>query len=394
MPDGKTHATQIERSWPVFDAEMIEAAMTVLRTGKVNYWTGPEGKCFEGEFARLHGVPYAVTLSNGTTALDLAIRALGIGPGDDVIISPRSFIATASCVVASGARPVFADVDRDSGNVRADTIEAAWTPATRAIIAVHLGGWPCDLDPIMELARARGIRVVEDVAQAMGGTYGGRPLGAIGDTSTFSLCNDKIVSTGEGGMLVTTDEDIFKRVWALRDNGRDWDAAHIQTDAPGFKWTRGDFGTNGRMTEMQSAIGRVALRRLPDWIAIRRRNARLLARRLSEAEVLRIPTEPDGHAYYRSYVYVRPERLAPGWTRDRILAELLKRNLSCSVGSCAELYMEKAFDRHGLRPEKRLPVAQGLGETSLALPVHPTLTENDIHEMADVMLPVFDAATA
>jgi len=386
--------TQLKTPWPVFDADMVEAAARVLRSGKVNYWTGPEGKCFEAEFARFLGVSHSIALTNGTVALELALRALGIRAGDDVVISPRSFIASAGSVIACGARPIFADVDCDSGNIRADTIERVLTPATRAVVVVHLGGWPCELDPIRELARAHRIKIVEDVAQAQGGTYRGRQLGSVGDIGTFSFCNDKIVSTGEGGLLATNHVDIFKRVWSLRDNGRSWEAMQTQSIPLGFRYVRSDFGTNCRMTEMQSAIGRVALHRLPDWIARRRSNARLLAQRLGNLQGVRVPTEPDGHAHYRSYVYVRPEKLATGWTRDRILAQLLRRNVPCSVGSCGELYLEKVFDQGNLRPAKRLPVARTLAETSLAFPVDPTLTENDIHGIGDAVETVLKQASA
>ena len=382
-----------DKTWPVFDDEMVEAAARVLRSGKVNYWTGQEGQRFEVECAKLLNVSHALALTNGTAALELGLRAWGIGPNDDVITTPRSFIASASCVVMCGARPIFADVDRQSGNISAETIEAVLTPATRAIVAVHLGGWPCDLDPILELAGRHGIKVIEDAAQAFGGTYKGRPLGSIGDAGAFSFCSDKIVSTGEGGLFATNDDGSFKIVWGLRDHGRTWDAARTQADTPGYKWIRDDFGTNCRMSEAQSALGRVALRRLPTWLARRRQNARLLTECLSDVEALRIPEAPDGHAYYMFYAYVRPERLTGGWTRDRILAELHTWNIPCSVGICGELYLERAFERAGLRPTKRLPVARELGETSIAFPVHPRLTGSDMQKIGDAVRAVFREAT-
>ena len=382
-----------DKTWPVFDDEMVEAAARVLRSGKVNYWTGQEGQRFEVECAKLLNVRHALSLTNGTAALELGLRAWGIGPNDDVLTTPRSFIASASCAVMCGARPIFADVDRQSGNITAETIEAVLTPTTRAIVAVHLGGWPCDLDPILELAGGYGIKVIEDAAQAFGGTYKGRPLGSIGDAGAFSFCGDKIVSTGEGGLLATNDESSFKIVWGLRDHGRSWDAARTQSDTPGYKWIRDDFGTNCRMSEPQAALGRVALRRLPNWLASRRQNARLLTECLSDCEALRIPRTPDGHAYYVLYVYVRPERLRGGWTRDRILAELHSRWIPCSVGICGELYLERAFERSGLQPSERLPAARELGETSIAFPVHPGLTENDIQKMGDAMKAVLRKAT-
>jgi dTDP-4-amino-4,6-dideoxygalactose transaminase len=379
--------------WPAFDDEMVDAAVRVLHSRQVNYWTGNEGRCFEAEMGELLGVPYTVALTNGSAALELALRALGIGPGDDVVTTPRSFIASASCAIRCGARPVFADVDHNSGTLTAETIEAALTPNTRAIVAVHLGGWPCDMEPILELVRQRRLKVIEDVAQALGGTYKGRPLGTWGDVGAFSFCADKIVTTaGEGGLLATNDESAFKKVWSMRDHGRDWDLTHSENSDPGYRWVRSEFGENHRMTELQAAVGRVGLRRLPGWLAARRRNAVILAQRLSGIPALRVPVAPDGHAYYLFYAFVRPERLKSDWTRDRILAELLNLDVPCSVGSCGELYRERAFDRDGLRPSARLPVARELGETSLAFQVHPALSVDAMHEMADDVHRVFAQA--
>jgi dTDP-4-amino-4,6-dideoxygalactose transaminase len=373
---------------------MVEAAARVLRSGKVNYWTGTEGQHFEAEFAQLFDLRHALTHTNGTAALELGLRALGIGPGDDVVVTPRSFIASASSVVMCQARPIFADVDRNSGTIAAETIEAVLTPATRAIIAVHLGGWPCDLDPILELTRRHGIDMIEDTAQALGGTYKGRYLGSFGVVGAFSFCGDKLVSTGEGGLLATNDERIFKRVWSLRDHGRSANLRQNQIRGPGYKWIRDDFGTNCRMSEVQSAVGRVALRRLPSWLDQRRRNARALAECLNDVEALRISQAPDGHAYYAFYAYVRPERLTKEWTRDRILEQLHSREIPCSVGTCGELYLEKAFEQAGLGPRERLPVARELGETAIAFPVHPRLAENDMYKIGDVVRRVLREATA
>jgi dTDP-4-amino-4,6-dideoxygalactose transaminase len=380
--------------WPAFDDEMVEAATRVLRSGRVNYWTGGEGQAFEAEMAGSLGLPYTLAVSNGTCALEMALRALGVRAGDEVVTTPRSFIASASCAVACGARPVFADVDPDSGNVTAETIEAVLTRRTRAIVAVHLGGWPCDLEPILSLAERTSIKVVEDVAQALGGKYHGRALGSWGDISAFSFCTDKIVTTaGEGGLIATANEELFKSAWSQRDHGRDWDATWNAADTPGYKWVRNSLGSNYRMTEIQAAIGRVGLRRLPGWLAARRRNAEILTMEFSNLPALRVPTAPEGHAYYTLYVYVRPERLNDGWTRDRLLTNLLRANVQCNAGVCPELYRERAFDLEGSRPAAVLPIARELGEVSLAFAVHPLLTEQDMHETADRVRRIFAAAT-
>ena len=363
-------------TWPAFDDEMAQAVTRVLQSGKVNYWTGDEGKSFEKEFAAFLGIPHAVALSNGTVALELALQALGIGPGDDVVVTPRTFIASASAIVARGARPVFADVDRDSGNITAATVAAAQTPQTRAMVVVHMAGWPCEMDELLALARSKNLKVVEDVAQATGGTYRGKPLGTLGDVGAFSFCQDKIITTaGEGGMIVTRDSALWERIWSLKDHGKSYEACFKKTHPVGFRWLHEDFGTNGRMTEVQSAIGRIALRRLPGWLEERRLHAKTLTDVFSKIPALRVPTVPAhaGHAWYKYYAYVRPENLKQGWSRDRILAELSQAGVPAMSGTCTEIYLEKAFEKAGLRPQERLPVARELGETALMFLVHPGL---------------------
>ena len=378
----------IQAGWPVFADDEIEAATAVLRSGRVNYWTGEEGRAFEREFADYFGSRYGLALMNGTVALELALYALGVGEGDEVIVTPRTFIASASCVVMRGAKPVFCDVDRDSGNITAETIEKSLTPRTRAIIAVHLGGWPCDMDSICALARDRGLYVIEDCAQSHGAMYKGKYAGASGHVTAWSFCQDKIMTTGgEGGMLTTDDPELWKKAWAFKDHGKSYDAVYNRQHPPGFRWLHESFGTNWRMLETQAAIGRVQLRKLSDWVATRARNANILVERLSKLPMLRVPAPgPDTkHAHYRLYAYVIPEMLAPGWTRDRIMVECTERGAPCMSGSCSEIYREKAFVNAGLQPAERPPVARELGETSLAFLVHPTLTEEHMLSVAQVV---------
>jgi len=381
--------------WPVFDDEQIEAATAVLRSGKVNYWTGEQGRAFEAEFATAAGCRYGIALANGTVALELALRGFGIGPGDEVVVTPRTFLASASCVVACGATPVFADVDPESQNITAETIQAVLTPRTRAVIAVHLAGWPCDMDPIATLCREHGIKLIEDCAQAHGATYRGRPVGSLGDAAAFSFCQDKIMTTaGEGGMLVTNDRDLWARAWAYKDHGKSYEAVYERHHPPGFRWLHESFGTNWRMTEIQAAIGRVQLQRLPAWIDRRRRNAAILTERLQAVAALRVTRPPNhaGHAFYKYYAFVRPERLAPGWTRDRLLSAITERGVACFTGSCSEIYLERAFEGTGWAPPERLPVARELGETSLMLLVDPTYGDADMEHVADVIEEVFAEA--
>jgi len=368
--------------WPHFEADEIEAAAKVLRSGKVNYWTGEEGRLFEKEFAAYVGCKYAVALANGTVALELALRACGIGPGDEVVVTSRTFVASASCIVACGARPVMADVDRSSGTITADSVRAVLSPKTRAVIAVHLAGWPCDMDPLSALAKERNFVVIEDTAQSHGAIYKGRPVGGLGHVAAFSFCQDKIITTGgEGGMLTTNDPQIWQMAWSYKDHGKSYDAVYNRQHPPGFRWLHESFGTNWRLTEPQSAIGRVQLRKLSAWSEARRRYARLLDDCFSKIPALRttVPTPDFKHAYYKYYCYVRPDLLRSDWTRDRIMAAINAEGTPCFSGSCSEIYLEKAFPE-SMRPAQRLPVARELGETSLMFMVHPTLSEEDMHD--------------
>jgi dTDP-4-amino-4,6-dideoxygalactose transaminase len=360
----------------------------VLLSNRVNYWTGTEGREFEREFARWVGTEYAVALHNGTAALEIALRALGIGPGDEVVVTPRTFLASASSIVTVGARPVFADVDRDSQNITAETIRAVLTPRTRAIMCVHLAGWPCDMDPILALARERGLKVLEDCAQAHGAVYRGKNVGAIGDIGAWSFCQDKIITTGgEGGMVTTDDRALWSRMWSDKDHGKSWEAVYDRPHPPGFRWVHESFGTNARMLEVQSAIGRIQLRRMARWSARRAEIAGRFAEVCRRHPSVRVPEVPADvtHAWYRFYAFVRPDQLAPGWSRDRIMDEIVARGVPCYSGSCSEVYLEKAFDGTGLRPPTRLPVARELGETSLMFLVHPTLTEEEIEKTCRVL---------
>ncbi len=381
--------------WPHFDAEEINAAVSVLASGKINYWTGTEGKEFEREYAAHTGRRHGVAVANGTLALELALKVLGVGPGDEVITSPRTFIASASCAVAVGARPVFADVDRVSQNITAESIRAVLTPATKAIIAVHLAGWPCEMDDISALARERGLKVIEDCAQAHGATYKGRAVGSIGDIGAFSFCQDKIVTTaGEGGMITLDSDEMYEKAWAYKDHGKSYDAVHRRKHEAGFRWLHESFGTNWRLTEIQSAIGRLQLRKLSDWVQTRRDHAAMITECISALRGLRVTAPPShiGHSYYKYYAFVRPEALRPGWSRDRILAEINARGIPCFSGSCSEIYMEKAFPEEW-RPLRRLPIAQELGETSLMFQVHPTLRAEHIARMCDVLRETMHEAT-
>jgi dTDP-4-amino-4,6-dideoxygalactose transaminase len=372
--------------WPQFENDEIEAAVRVLQSGKVNYWTGNEGREFEKEYAEHVGTRNAVAVANGSLALELALRVLGVGPGDEIITSPRTFIASASSAVAIGARPVFADVDRKSQNITAESIRAVLTPATKAIVVVHLAGWPCEMEDIMALAKEHDLKIIEDCAQAHGSSYKGRPVGSIGDIGAFSFCQDKIITTaGEGGMITLNSNEIYEKAWAYKDHGKSYDAVYRRTHESGFRWLHESFGTNWRLTEIQSAIGRLQLLKLSRWVETRRTYAAKLTECLSELPGLRVTMPPAhvGHSYYKYYAFVRPEMLKSGWSRDRIVAEIAALGVPCYSGSCSEIYLEKAFPIEW-RPKNRLPVARELGETSLMFLVHPTLKNEDMVITCDV----------
>ncbi len=382
--------------WPSYTQQEADAVSDVLLSNKVNYWTGSQCRSFETEFAAWAGTEFAVALMNGTVALDVALKAVGVGEGDEVVVTSRTFIASASSIVTAGAAPVFADVDADTQNVTADSIRAVLTARTKAIICVHLAGWPCDMDSIMALADAHDIYVIEDCAQAHGAKYKGKPVGAIGHVGAWSFCQDKIMTTGgEGGMVTTNDRELWLKMWSYKDHGKSWEAVYEAEHPPGFRWLHESFGTNARMTEMQAAIGRIQLERVPEWSERRLLNASVIWDCGKEIEALRVPVVPDyiRHAAYKCYLFVRPEKLKDGWDRDRILNQVADSGVPCFSGSCSEVYLEKAFDNTGWRPSEPLPVAEILGKTSLMFLVHPTLTREEITKTTQVIRQVMALAS-
>ena len=374
--------------WPSFTQEEADAVSQVLLSNKVNYWTGQECREFEKEFAQFAGTQYAVALANGTVALDVALKALGIGAGDDVIVTSRTFLASASSIVTAGANPIFADVEMDSQNISRRTIEAVLTPNTKAIICVHLAGWMCDMDPIMQLAKEKGLYVIEDCAQAHGAMYKGKSAGSIGHVAAWSFCQDKIMTTGgEGGMVTTNDETLWKKMWSYKDHGKNFDSIYNKQHPPGFRWLHDSFGTNWRMMEMQAVVGRIQLKKMSEWTAQRNANMEKIYAAFADSPYFTVhrPSDDYVHAAYKCYVQVNTDALPEGWSRDRIMNEINAEGVPCFSGSCSEVYLEHAFDDTPWRPKERLKNAQKLGETSLMFLVHPTLTENNIQTTKDVI---------
>lgn len=379
--------------WPNFTQEEADAVSKVLLSNKVNYWTGNEGQEFEKEFAQFAQTKHAIALANGTLALDLALYGLEIGSRnggsdqDEVIVTPRSFIASASAIVNAGAKPVFADVDRNSQNITPETVAQHITNNTKAILCVHLVGWPCDMDGFVDLVGSRSISLIEDCAQAHGAKYNGRSVGGLGDVAAWSFCQDKIMTTGgEGGMVTCNNENLWKRMWAFKDHGKNWNSINSKNHETGFRWLHEAIGTNWRLTEMQSAIGRIQLKRMSSWQVQRNKNALKLNKILSafsgENGFLRLPSPSDKnnieHAYYKYYAFIRPENLPNSMTRDDIVDSFNKQGLACFQGACPEIYLEKAFKKIGFSSQERLPVAKELGETSLMFLVHPGIVNIDV----------------
>lgn len=380
--------------WPSFTQEEADAVSRVLLSNRVNYWTGTECREFEKEFAAYVGTEYAIALTNGTVALDLALKALDIGAGDDVIVTSRTFLASASSIVTAGANPVFADVEPDSQVISRRTIEAVLTPNTKAIICVHLAGWMCDMDPIMALAKEKGIYVIEDCAQAHGAMYKGRSAGSIGHIGAWSFCQDKIMTTGgEGGMVTTNDKALWNKMWSYKDHGKDFDTVYNKQHPSGFRWLHNSFGTNWRMMEMQAVIGRIQLTRMADWTATRISNMERILNAFDGTPYFSVhrPNQDYVHAAYKCYVQVNPQALPEGWSRDRIMQEINEQGVPCYSGSCSEVYLEKAFDNTPWRPVQRLQNAKLLGETSLMFLVHPTLSEESLNKTCAVITRVIKA---
>lgn len=385
-----------DQPWPNFSDQEISIATDILRSGKVNYWTGDQGKLFEKEFADYIGVNYAIAVANGTLALELALIGLGISKNDEVIVPSRTYFATASSVAVIGAKPVVADIDRDSGNITVETIDAMRTSNTKAIIVVHLAGWPCNMKSIISYAKKHNLLIIEDCAQAHGAEYDSKKIGSFGDASAFSFCQDKIMTTcGEGGMVLFNNEHYWRKAWSYNQHGKNFDSVHSNNHPAGFRWLIDSFGSNYRMTEVQSGVGRYQLKKLDKWVKVRETNAAILDSFFKKFSLLRIPTKPNNisHAYYKYYIYINTEYLKEGFSRDSIMSEFNNAGIPCFSGSCSEIYLENAFKEFGYNSSNRLSVAKELGETSLVFLIDPTLSESDMYFICEVGEDIINNAT-
>lgn len=246
------------------------------------------------------------------------------------------------------------------------------------------------------MAESKNLLVIEDCAQAHGARIGDRSVGSFGDANAWSFCQDKIITTGgEGGMVTTNDEDLWSRMWAIKDHGKSYEAVFNQKHPPGFQWLHESWGTNWRLTEAQSCVGRIQLSHMSEWSATRAMNAALLRSRFDRIPAVHVPWPEKGltHAWYRLYVHVKEDALKDGWSRDRIQAACSDRGLVLSVGSCSEIYLEKCFQASNLGPYQPLPNARKMSGLCLAFLVHPGLTASSLHELADVFEEVMTEST-
>ena len=397
--------SKIKNTWPAYSIEEANKTKKILLSGKVNYWTGAEGRKFEEEFSCFVGTKYAIAVANGTVAIDLALHALEIKKNDEILVTSRTFLASVSSIINAGAVPKFVDICPDSQNIDVTLIKKNITKKTKAILCVHLAGWPCDMDEIISIAKKYNLKVIEDCAQAHGAVYKGKSVGSIGDIGCWSFCQDKIMTTGgEGGMLTTNSKTLWEKMWSYKDHGKSFNAVYKKKHPPGFRWLHESFGSNYRLTELQSAIGRLQIRKMADWTSKRNNNLKKIWDTCSNYSFVRLPTQRCKscecdyekiycvHAGYKAYIFIQKNKLKKGWDRDRLIAEIEKRGVPCFTGSCSEVYLEKAFEKTTFKPKKRLKKAKQLGEESMMFLIHPTLKLREINMTCKVIESVFNEA--
>lgn len=362
--------------WPQFNEKTISRVSEVLKSGKVNQWTNSIVKEFEDKFSKYFGCEYSVAVFNGTVALELCLKTLGLTEGDEIIVTSRTFLASATCAIWYGIKPVFVDVDLNSQNITLETIKHGITKKTKAVILVHLAGWPCDLEEICGYCKKNNIWVIEDCAQAHGAKYNDKYVGTWGDINAWSFCQDKIITTGgEGGMVTTNNLELYKRAWSIKDHGKGYDKVFNKEHENGFRWLHEEIGTNWRMLPIQAVIGIDGLDELNNWVEHRRKIAYIYNNGLKDIDGVRltIPSENIYHSYYKYYFFIEPEKFRV--SRDEIIEEINKQGVFCQIGSCGEIYKEKSLEK--FKPETDLSNAKKLFETALLLKCDPLITKDN-----------------
>ncbi len=382
-------------SWPNFSPKELNAVSSVLKSRKVNYLSGVYGKLFEKNFSIYHKLNYCLAVSNGSIAIELVLKSLSLKPKDEVIVTSKSFIASASSVVLTGSKPIFCDVNIDSQNIDINKILKVYSNKTKAIICVHLGGWPCEMDSIVKFCKEKKLFLIEDCSQAHGAQYKGKYVGSFGDYAAWSFCNDKIISTGgEGGMISTKNKKNYLKLWSLKDHGKNFYKIKNNNNFS-FKYIHDSFGSNNRLTEMQSVLGIIQLDLLKQRLKIRNRNATLYRKKLSVIKSLIIPQHPKYmyNAYYRLYLRLNFSKIKKNWNKNKILSNLNKLGFKCSEGACSEIYREKAFLKNNLNPPKKLNNAKELSKSSFCVLVDHTISIKYINEQSEIAINFFKKIT-
>ena len=399
--------------WPTFNEKVYDKITDILKSGKVNYWTGKVGMEFEKKWAEWLGVKNAISVANGTCALHTALASLGVGPGDEVICTSYSFIASSFCALQAGALPVFVDVGTDH-LIDPAKIEEAITERTKAIVVVHLYGMVADMDPIMEIAKKHNLFVVEDCAQCFGGVYKGKKACTIGNVGCFSFCQSKHFTTGgEGGMVVTNDEDLAWECRSFRDHGYDVKAKLNLLEMEGKQlYIHRRVGFNFRMTEMQSMIGLCELERFESWnLPNRIRNGKMLIAQLKDHPLIKycpVDTEERQNSFWWAPFVIDTDKLKDGVDTKQFIAAIAAEGVPVYSVLWPEMYKEQAYvDKNGFGTAKypfndpkardidyskfNCKMANWMTDRTISFFTHPVYTEEHTQAMIDAFKKVAEA---
>jgi len=361
---------------PVLGEEEIAEVAELLRQGALTSSSpegGPNVRSFEEEFASFVGVKHAIAVNSGTAALYLSLLAIGVGPGDEVLVPSLTFVATANAVLLAGAKPVFVDVDPRTYTMDPSDLERKISERAKAVIPVHLYGLMADMDSINSIAEKRGIAVIEDAAQAHGSETRGRRAGSLGVTGCFSFYPSKVMTTGEGGMITTNDVGLAKALRSLRTHGQEWVDGELVV-------TR--LGGNFRMPEVEAAIGRAQLRKLPKFLEVRRRNAKLMTELLQGLKGVEPPLEPEG---YRHNWYLYTVKFEDPRLRDKVKDYLNRKGIGATIYYKTPVHLMPLYRKLFNTREGLLPVTEELSRRLLSLPVHHGMGEEDVRRVAEAV---------
>ena len=372
-------------TWPIYDEQMLVGINKIIKKGQVNYLFGKWGKEFENLFSKYHKVSYSIAVSNGTVGLELALAALELNNNDEVLVTPRSYYSSASCIIRNNLKPVFVDIDLNTQNILVDDIKKKITKKTKCIICVHLGGLPCEMNEIMKIAKHNKIKVIEDCSQAHGAMLDGKLAGSFGDIAVWSFCNDKIISTlGEGGMISTSNKNLYNKLWSLKDIGKNIKKYYENNKKKiGFQWLHDSIGTNARLTEIQSYAGYYQLKKLSYVVKKRNENATFLKTELSKLNIFSFLNYSPNYynAYYRFNFLFNPKYQTNKLSRNILLKELGPR-IDIREGSCPEIYNEKYFK---MNYSFFCPNANYIGKYALSLQVDQTIKRESLSNTINIL---------